>query len=199
MTVSWRTAAGSALLTAGSPERERLEGRLHWVAQRYAEHGVCIDWRPEPEPAPAIVVAGRETSPVRSLPTLQQVAAELPADRVTLLLVRQLMAWNPERQQHARRKGATPGAGAQVAAVRYDDGRGDAVTIFNELLHVLGLTDAELGVAPDHPQHEPSPGMWKFVAAICRSAADRATKRALIIEKERCLAAEPGAARCYGS
>jgi len=185
------------LLRAGSPERTRLDRRLRWIAAQLRSSGICLQWEQgAPLAGGALAVDSPPGAPAR--PQLRDFVEAARPERPALLLVEQLITWDAGLRQNRNRKGATPGVGANVAAVRYDDRRGDAVAIRNELLHVLGLSDAELGASESEARHTLRPVMNPFLRCACTVSAYDGRKRQVVVAKEECLARQEGD-RCYAA
>lgn len=190
MRVEWRAYPK---LIADEGAQGRLEHRLSWVAARFREHGVCVEWaRGRPFDAASVYTEGEKVPHIVDLKPLG--SAPLPR----LILVPHLVGPAEDGRRHERR-GATPGAGANVAVVRIVDGRGDGIAMRDELLHVLGLTDAEMGVSRARPRHVPTAEQWQFVRSVCEASRDDGAKRRTVVEKEECLARAGDTARsdCY--
>lgn len=180
---------------AARRSRLRIERALAAVAASWRPHGICLSW----SEGEALAVPARLRLLGPGDPSPAGLEALVPASSAAaVLFVERLEAFDPHSQGYRRRRGATLRPGSPLAIVARDDRVPLGTTVGNELLHVLGLRDGELGAGEHDARHTVQPEMWAFLRRSCAAAADRAARLRLVAEKDRCVAAAGGAAAaCY--
>lgn len=201
LAVSWHPYARAHFAAgergaAARRTRLRLERAQAAVADAWRPHGICLAWA-EGE---VLAVPARLRLLGPGDPAAADLEALVPASSAAaVLFVERLEAFDPRTQGYRGRRGATLRPGSPLALVALDERQALGTIVGNELLHVLGLRDAELGAGEHDARHTVQPEMWTFLRRSCAAAADRAARLRLVAEKDRCLAAAGGAAAaCYG-
>jgi hypothetical protein len=176
--------------------RARLDRAMAAATATWRAHGICLQWTPG---GTLSVPAGLKLFGPDD-PTPASLEAQLPVGAgPAVVFVERLEALDPQRKVYIRARGATPRAGAPLAIVSLEDRAALKSTLENELYHLLGLRDAELGASDAEARHVVQPAMWSFLQRACAVAGDRPALAALIAAKDRCVAAATGkdASGCY--
>jgi len=190
--LTWRAYDGAGFATSvvrgakAHRSRARVERALQGVARTFADAKICVHWDSGPvmDVAPVLRLFGPSDT------ALAAIEGAIPSGGapVAVLFVERLEAYDSHGGAYVRRRGLTPRPGAALAIVALDSRQALRATIQNELYHVLGLTDAELGASEYDARHHVTPSMWDFARRACAVVADREALRRLIETKDQCVA-----------
>lgn len=166
--------------------RLRFERAFTAVAKRWQQEGICIDWAAGSE---IEVTAGLRLFGATD-PSAESLEARIDdASAPALLFVERLEARDPDTGSYLRKRGVTLRPGGKLAVIALDDRRTLPTVIDNELLHLLGLRDDELGATLEDARHTVTPPMWKFLRRTCGKIGDRKALAAIVAEKDACMKA----------
>lgn len=195
--LSWHAYAGAYFESprgaASRRTRARIETALRRVTRQFERFGICPRWRQGPSlPSPARLRLFGDGDTA-----LARIESALGGQRPVLLFVERLEAFVAAETRYESRWGATLRTGGPLAIVALDSDRALSPTIRNELYHLLGLDDRELGASDRNARHVVRKPMWAFLRRTCALVRDEQGLAAAVAAKEECLATSPGAAACY--
>lgn len=167
---------------------------METVSRRFREHGICIEWLERaPLSSGGTVFVGGSGEPQLSTLEWSYGSPEAPA----VLFVERLLEVDAAGEIRLRRA-VTPRPGAYLAVVATFTRRNESQVIANELLHILGLRDDELGVTEASDVHTVDAAQWSFARRVCEEGRGVLIKDALVRAKDECLATRNGKrADCY--
>jgi len=190
--VSLHTYQGSPLEV--SEQTDALQTRLGRIGEKFAMRGIDLEFGPLqcdlPRMAQTLYAREDESNGPLGIqgPNLFDFARDdsfASANNPAIIITERLLAWSSSEQRYLRKLGITPFPGANVAAVELSGTESDAVRIENELYHIFGLTDEEMGATSPSAQHFVTDNMWDFVNLLCKEGADNELKNALVQARER--------------
>lgn len=188
ITAEWRIPKGAA--PQGSERYRLLQRNLGSVARQFRRHGICLIWHE------GLALPFREIyADTDRTPRIEEWTSIAPLGEILLVFAEKVLTI-----QHGtvvERLGATPGAGANVAAVALAHEWSDQVRIHDELLHIFGLSDRDLGVTDDDPIHKVAPEHWRFARRVCEVSHIRDGKTLALTAKNRCVLAGDRASACF--
>ncbi len=182
--VTWQTHA-DARIAAGRRDRRphlRLERSLEAAARRFREHGICIEWHERAAVTlDGTVYVGGAKSPQLASLEWSFGSPEAPA----LLFVDRILDLRAAVPR--QRRAVTPRPGAYFAVIGTSTRRNESQVIGNELLHILGLRDEELGVTEESDVHQVDARQWAFARRVCEQGRGVVIKQAMVRAKDACL------------
>lgn len=190
--VSLHSYEGSPLESAD--RRDALKKLTDSIARTFALHGIEVEFSDVladlPSFAATLLARGDdENRPVSdAAPNLFDYIGDpgfADAQRPAILLVQGLEAWNDSAQEYQSKLGVTPFTGANVAAVRFTGTEADEEHIRNELYHIFGLSDSELGATGPDSKHAVTEDMWEFMRRVCVDSTSDNSKQRIVGRKER--------------
>ncbi len=180
--ISWHTYQGSKLDSASKKYNDNLKNKvldqLKKVEGNFKEEEICITFvegkpiPPEKNKPYLILRSGGPKGKKWERPNLCDYANDANFASPTkpeIIIADYINVWGGKTWiKNDKVNGLTPYIGANVAAVKSDIGS-LATYIQNELYHIFGLSDQEMGASLTNAKHTVKAEMWDFMRAVCKA------------------------------